>query len=706
MHVSVAWLNRLLDRPVTPDEAEHVLTHVGFPIETREAVGDGDTMLDVEVTSNRGDVLSHLGCAREIAAATGRKVVMPRVELPGGGATSGGEPVSKALRLENRTPEACPRFTARVIRGVKVGPSPAWMVAALESVGQRSINNAVDVTNYVNFEYGQPSHVFDLKKLAGGALVVRFASEGERLRTLDDKARTLKATDLVVADAQRAQSLAGVIGGADSEVDELTTDVVLEAATWDPVTIRTAARRLGIRTDASHRFERRVHPATIDEPAARAAALILELAGGTLCDGMLDEGGPRPSVRTVSMRTERCRMMLGYALPDAEMIAILEALGLGVNAEARTLACTIPPHRLDLEREIDLIEEVARIAGYEKIPTLDTLPVRARAAQRTESVRQRIAGVLTGMGFYETVTFSFVRPADAADFLPPGMARIDVDDERRGEEPTLRPSVVPSLLRCRRANQDGQVDQPGGVRLFELASVFAGVVAKGGQAGASPTHAEHRNLALLMDVPGTGRKRSPDDVQAAMRVLRGAIDQVVGAAGLLPSTITLKPMTPEWTVHSACDPAASAGVMLGDKPLGYLALLSASAQKKHDLDVPVVYAELGMHVLEGQAAPLREVRPLPAFPAIERDLSIVVDEAARWADVERIVGQAGLDLFEALSYVTTYRDPAKVGKGRKSLTLRVRFRAPDRTLRSEEADAPIAALVKRFQHELGATLRA
>ena len=246
MHVSVAWLNRLLDRPVTPDEAEHVLTHVGFPIETRESVGSGDAMLDVEVTSNRGDVLSHLGCAREIAAATGRKVVMPRVELPGGGATSGGEPVSKALRLENLTPEVCPRFTARVIRGVRVGPSPAWMVEALESVGQRSINNIVDVTNYVNFEYGQPSHVFDLKKLAGGALVVRFASEGEKLRTLDGKARTLKATDLVVADAQRAQSLAGVIGGADSEVGDSTTDVVLEAATWDPVTIRTAARVISI----------------------------------------------------------------------------------------------------------------------------------------------------------------------------------------------------------------------------------------------------------------------------------------------------------------------------------------------------------------------------------------------------------------------------------------------------------------------------
>ena len=622
MHISVAWLNSYLDRPVTSDEAERALTQAGFPIETRVERAGGDHMLDVEVTSNRGDVLSHIGCAREIAAATGRRLVMPVFQMP----EAGGGPVEKSLTLVNHEVVGCPRFTAHVIRGVKVGPSPPWLVRDLEGVGQRSINNVVDVTNYLTFEYGQPAHVFDLKKLAGGALVVRFARDGEGLKTLDAKARTLKATDLVVADGQRAQSLAGVMGGADSEVDGATVDVVLEAATWDPVTIRTAARRLGIRTDASYRFERRVHPATIDEAARRAAAMIVQVAGGLLCAGMLEAGAKTTGQRVVAMRAERCRKILGYGLPDTEMAGILRALGLEVSPrpESGVIECVIPAWRVDLEREIDLIEEVARIAGMDRVPTLETLPVAAKGPQATEVVRRNVAAALTGMGFYETVTFSFVRPGDATDFLPAGMSRVDIDDERRGEEPTLRPSVIPSLLRCRRANQDGQVEQAGGVRLFEVASVFADV--GGGK------HVENRNLALLMDVvsPGGGRKRTVEDVQRGVRLMRGVVEQAVAAAGLSAAGVRVLPMQAGRAVHPACEASASAGLMLGDAPLGYMAMLSAWAQKKFDLDGPVVYAEIGMGVLEGAKPAMREVRTLPAFPAIDRDLSIVVAEAVRW----------------------------------------------------------------------------
>ncbi len=695
MHISVAWLNRLLDRPVTPDEAERVLTHTGFPIETRVDRPGGDVMLDVEVTSNRGDVLSHVGCAREIAAATGRRLVMPSVEMPA--ATGGG--VGAALALANHEPAGCPRFTARVIRGVKVGPSPAWLVRALEAVGQRSINNVVDVTNYIAFELGQPTHVFDLNKLGGRSLVVRFAREGEGLKTLDGKARTLNATDLVVADAQRTQSLAGIMGGADSEVDGATRDVVLEAATWDPVTIRTTGRRLGIRTDASHRFERRVHPATIDVAARRAAALIVEVAGGQLCEGMLDAGAPAAGPRVVAMRTQRCRTMLGYPVADEEMLATLRALGLEATArlEAGVIECVVPAHRLDLEREIDLIEEVARVAGLDRVPTLATLPVATRMPQRTEVLRRSVAAALTGLGFYETVTFSFVRPGDAAEFMPPGMGRLDIDDERRGEEPTLRPSVIPSLLRCRRANQDGQVEQAGGVRLFEVASVFA-EVGKG-------SHVERRNLALVMDVTGTGKKRTVEDVQRAMRVLRGTIEQVVSSAGLGAAGVGVAPVAAGTGVHAACEPGASAHLTLGGTPLGYMALLSTPAQKKFERDGAVVYAEIGMDVLEAATPAMREVRALPLFPAIDRDLSIVVEERVPWSDVERVVGEARPAMFESLRYVTTFRDPQKVGPGRKSVSLRVRFRAGDRTLRSEEADAPMADLVGRLGRELGAVLR-
>ena len=695
MHISVAWLNTYLDRPVTADEAERLLTHAGFPIETREERAGGDVMLDVEVTSNRGDVLSHIGCAREIAACTGRTLI-----VPSGAAPARGGPVGGRLTLENREPRACPRFTAQAILGVRVGPSPAWLVRALEAVGQRSINNVVDVTNWLTFEFGQPAHVFDLDRLAGASLIVRFAREGEALRTLDGKSRTLRATDLVVADAERAQSLAGVIGGADSEVHAGTVNVVLEAATWDPVTIRTAARRLAVRTDASYRFERRVHPATIDAPALRAAAMIVEVAGGSLCEGMLDEGSATAPARSVSMRGDRCRAILGYPIDDQEIAGILSRLGLGVTtrAAAGALECTIPPHRLDLEREIDLIEEVARVAGYERVPTLATLPVAARGAQRTESVRQNIASALTGQGFYETVTFSFVRPGDAADFLPPGLSRLDVDDERRGEEPTLRPSVIPSLLRCRRANQDGQVERPGGIRLFEVASVFA-ELAPGKQV-------EHRNLALVMDVAGSGRKRSDEDFQRSLRVLRGVIEQTLAAAGLAPASLVVEPMGPDRCVHAACEAGASAGLLLGGAALGYMGLLTPAMQRKFGLDLPVVYAELGMHVIESARPPVREVRSLPQFPSIERDLSIVLDERVRWEQVASVVRATPMAMFETFRYVTTFRDEQKIGKGRKSVTLGLRFRASDRTLRSEEADGSVATLVDRLRSELGGVLRA
>ncbi|MEZ6244027.1 MAG: phenylalanine--tRNA ligase beta subunit-related protein [Phycisphaerales bacterium] len=297
MDISLRWLNKYLaPGDVTADEADEALTHAGFPIETRETLASGDVRLDVEVTSNRGDVLCHVGCAREIAASgvasKPRQLMAPPIDrVPTQGK------VSEALTLENREPGVCPLFTARVIRNVKVGPSPAWLIEALESVGQRSINNVVDVTNFITFELGNPCHVFDLKKLAGAKLVIRFANDGEALTTLDAKPRKLVKTDLVVADAQRPQSLAGVIGGADSEVDDSTTDVALEMATWDPVTIRTTARRLGIRTDAGHRFERGVDARTIEDAARRAAALICELTGGTLCDGELADGARSPRTR-------------------------------------------------------------------------------------------------------------------------------------------------------------------------------------------------------------------------------------------------------------------------------------------------------------------------------------------------------------------------------------------------------------------------
>ncbi|VAX42691.1 Phenylalanyl-tRNA synthetase beta chain, partial [hydrothermal vent metagenome] len=414
MNCFIPWLNRYLSPgDVTPEEADRLLTAAGFPIEDETALDSGAVVLDVEITSNRGDCLSHLGLAREVAAGSGRRLVAPEWADPP--RTAG--PIAKALTLRNETPEVCPRFTAQVLKGVKVGPSPAWLVELLEAIGQRPINNVVDVTNFLTFELGHPCHVFDLDKLAGQSLIIRWAHKGEKLRTLDGKDRTLLPTELVVADAERAQSLAGVIGGAESEVDDSTTGVVLEMATWDPVTIRNAARRMAIRTDAAHRFERTVDPREIDFAARRAAALLVELTGGELCEGMLSEG-QEPAPRTVvELRTSRAREIIGTEIPDAEQADLLSRIEIGVETPSPgRLRCEIPPFRHDLSREIDLIEEVARLKGFDAIPILDRMPIVARHPQESERAVTAIGTILSGLGFYETVTISFVSKQAAGPF--------------------------------------------------------------------------------------------------------------------------------------------------------------------------------------------------------------------------------------------------------------------------------------------------
>ncbi|TVQ63377.1 MAG: phenylalanine--tRNA ligase subunit beta [Phycisphaerales bacterium] len=699
MNISLEWLNAHLapgpDGALSPDQAEEALTHAGFPIEERLALPGGDVRMDVEITSNRGDCLSHIGLAREAAAATGRRLVMPGWSDPKAAGA-----IDDHLELVNETPELCPLFTARVIRNVKVGPSPDWLVRRLEAVGQRSINNVVDVTNFINFELGHPCHVFDLAKLAGRRLTIRCAEPGEKLTTLDGKARTLRGDELVVADDERATSLAGVIGGADSEVSQTTTDVVLEMATWDPVTVRTAARAHKVRTDASYRFERGVSPLEIDYAATRAAALICELTGGTLCQGALSEGAPDPEPIVVTMRPARCRQILGYDLPDAEMIALLRAIEVGVeHDDPSTLVCTIPAFRGDLTREIDLIEEICRLKGFSHIPTPEKFPLRVRAPQEEERAMRELARVLTGLGFSETVTFSFVSPKDAEAFVGEGLRVLGVDDERRGAEPTLRPSVLPSLLACRRKNQDAQAAAPGTVRLYETSAVFAETT--DGRSAERPT------LAMLLDTPGEGTKRTDDDLQAGVRLIRGTVEAIGRAMADVRGAADFEPCDPPTTAWRAGACARVRLVRAGDEPLhlGTIGLLSDKIQKAYDLEIPVVAAELDLAPLLAAFPPRSHVQPLPAFPPIERDLSLIVDEATRWGDVEALIAGAGLERLEAAAFVSVYRGK-QLGEGKKSLSLRLRFRDPARTLRHEEVDPQVERAIDLAKTKLNATLRA
>ncbi len=741
MHISLRWLNEYLEPgDVSAAEAERILTFAGFPIESATILPSGDTMLDVEVTSNRGDVLSHIGVAREIAASSGRTLKLPS---PGkafnwfGEATgaetapaSGSQDVGDVLAVENLAPEACPLFTARVLTGVRVGPSPKWLVAALEGVGQRSINNVVDITNFVSFEYGQPSHVFDLDVLSAGAdgkrrLIVRSAAKGEKLVMLDGKTLDLRGDEIVVADESRVLSLAGVMGGQDSGVTDRTTCVLLEAATWEPVAIRRAARRYGLRTDASYRFERIVDARTIEPAARRLAALIAKLAGGKLLPGVIAAGPEPKPAPVVKLRPSRVQGMLGVAVPMPLVQQILESHEIATKPEAvgigstggggaePVLSCTIPAHRPDLEREIDLIEEIARTHGLDKLPEHEMVSVRTAPPQPSEKAVQTIGHVLTGLGFYETVTFTFVSTKHAKPFLPSGLAAMIVCDDRRKADPVLRPSALPSMLACRRANQDRGV-QPdgavggagvgggGGLRLFEISAVFAEKPSE--KKGERGQNVERINLALLADCCFPAGGKAIEQKQQAIRMVRGAIESVAKSLG---GEATRVEIVASGTAPMAAYDALGGGfaeVLVNGARVGCVGMIGASVQAEFGLETPVVAAELELAALVALYPPRSLVHALPAFPSIERDVSLIVREETAWGKIDALVATLKVPLLESWAFVGAYRGQ-QAGAGKKSVTFRMRFRDPARTLTHDEVSPQVETIVGAAKKELGAEVR-
>ena len=701
MLISARWLLSLLDLSNSSlpsfDEAEHHLINAGFPIESKTLLPNGDLQLDVEITSNRGDCISHLGLARELAARLGARTRLDHATSP---ATSESGPAPSTLDV--RVPTLCPRFTLRAVKGVKVGPSPAWLRERLESVGQRSINNIVDATNYVSLELGNPCHAFDAAKIKGHTLIVRHALPGEKLATLDGKLRTLAPDDVVVADAHHAQSLAGVIGGGESQVTDGTTDLLLEVATWDTGTVRRTARRHGIRTDASHRFERLVDARTLDAAADRLAALIQVLAGGSV-QASITSAGPTPPLTQVRLRPARVNQIMGVELEPHDIVRALEALSITVGPLGRAadvLLCTVPAHRPDLTREIDLIEEIARVRGLDTIPLHDTVLVHVRGPQQDEAALREMATILTAHGFFETTTFSFASESASAAFVPGTLEAIKVD-QARAADPTLRTSVLTGLLGSRRANQNARVTSPGGIRLFEIANAFAQTR---GVAPGQNTQTETRTLALLLDVPGEGKKRSIADKQLGIRLGRGALEALARALVGPEAALDITPPTPPTPDAPGFEPGAFGHVTLRGTRIGRMGLLTAALQREFELEIPVVGVEVELAPFLSAYPPKATIASLPAFPAIERDASLIVSEATTWSAIAHQITATHTPRLEQVDFITTFRG-GQIGKGKKSVTVRLRFRDAARTLTHEEVDAPVNALMQTLQETLGATLR-
>jgi phenylalanyl-tRNA synthetase beta chain len=651
-------------------------------------LGIEETVLEVSVTPNRGDCVSVLGIAREVAALTGAPLLRTRSAL-----RERGEPAAAAATVRIDDPIGCPRYTARIVRGVTVGPSPAWVQRRLHAVGMRPINNVVDVTNYVMLERGQPLHAFDYDRLPRPEIVVRRAGETRHIRTLDGVDRALVADDLLITTGHEAIAIAGVMGGSETEVTAATTTVLLESACFDPPSIRRTAKRLELRSEASYRFERGVDIAGVAAAAERAAVLLKQWAGGEVGRGSIDVYPRPPAPSPIHLRPKRIEEILGVPFARADVIGALKALGVAVSAAPHgALSANVPSYRNDLKREIDLVEEVARVLGYARIPA--TMPsVRLAGGDMPErlSWERELKRLLVGYGFYEAITLSFTSRAMNAWF--PGIgtdgASITLANPMSRDESELRRSLLGGLLAAWRVNRNhgargiaafttGRVfwraNEPR--ESWRLAGVMAGEVAHHGLG--APRRAE------FADVKGV--------VDALCERLRIA-DRV---------------RWERWP-HAPFHPGATAALRCGDDLIGVVGGLHPDVAFALDLDVPFWSFELDTQkVLPYCPAHLRFVG-LPRFPSVGRDVAIVVDgdfasdrvvqfvRAWQPAQIENVAVE-DVALFD--SYVGT-----PIPAGKKSLAYAISYRAGDRTLTDDEVNALHGELVAALTRQFGAELR-
>lgn len=675
-----------LPTPQDPRQWEERFPMLGLGVEAVERVGD-DWVFDLETTTNRPDWLGMLGIAREVAAVCRGTVRVPAVELE-----EQDPPAAEVAWVELGEPGLCHRYVGRVVVDVRVGPSPRWMAERLEKCGIRSINNVVDVTNYVMLETGQPLHAFDLDRLQGGGVVVRAAREGEVLVTLDGQERRLHPGALVIADRERVVALGGIMGGLDTEIRPETRRVLLESAWFSAVAVRRTARALGMRTEGSTRHERGGDPERARFAAARAAQLVQQLAGGRVLRGELDAYPDPQPAREVFLRPERMRRVLGVDVPDHEAADILERLGFRVQRGPHAWAVTVPSHRRDVDREEDLIEEVARIYGYDRIP--ETLPVGTLgvgAVTPEVEAERRVRQALLRAGLTEVLTLSLIQLSDLERVgVPPDhplRRAIPLRNPLTQEHTHLRTTLLPSLVEVLRTNRvRGNPD----VHVFEIGRVFS--ASEGG-------YCERKAVGVaLMGRSLSGAWNLPQEaVQTDFYRLKGVVEAVLDALHVEGWEARPEPLP--W-LH----PYRAASVWVEEGAVGWLGELHPDVCERYDLRGRAYVAELDLAPLLRAARQVPQYRPLPYTPAAERDLAVVVDQSVPAGEVVRVVRQAAGELLEACEPFDVYTGPP-VPPGRKSVAVRLRFRDPSRTLQSHEVDALMAQVRAGLVEALGAGFR-
>ena len=657
---------------------------VGRPL--TEVLRAGEVVLDFELTPNRGDWASMLGIAREVKALFGGTLKLPPLAP-----AESGEPAASRIAIAIDDRAGCHRYAARIVRGVRIGASPAWLVARLEAAGMRSVNSVVDVTNLVMLELGQPLHAFDLDRIQGRTVRVRAARAGEKLRTLDGQDRTLEPADLVIADDSGAIALAGVMGGAESEVHEGTTSVLLESAHFEPARVRRTARRLGLHSEASYRFERSVDPDGQARAADRAALLLAELAGGSVAPGVVEaRGEPAPRAAEIALDPARVNRLLGTQLTPAEMIALLARVDVAAEPSGALLRCKPPRYRADLAIREDLIEEIARIHGYDAIPA--TLPPAALSGVTLPPRRATLDAVREGLvaaGLTELMTFSCV-DASEHDALrlagsDPRRACVRVVNPIHASQDTLRTQLAGAVLRAARTNL---ARQAGTLRIFELGRVFAP-----NAAGELPDEPLQAALLITASEPSLwDRGETPVFFQ-----VKGVAERLLADLGK-PAKFT--PGECEPFLH----PSVSGTFLVNGRPVVRLGELHPAVAAAFELDVPAALAWVDVDALDALETPGPRYREVSKHPRSVRDLALLLGREIAAGDVIAAIQRLAGSALTSVHVFDRYEGKG-VPEGKVSLAFRLVFQRTDRTLTEEEVAKATERVVAAVRNDFGGELR-
>jgi phenylalanyl-tRNA synthetase beta chain len=684
MKFSHAWLAEYVEIAETPERVGARLTAAGLPLDGIEGRGEA-ALYDFDIFANRPDCMSHVGLAREYAALTGGRLETPQTRFH---ATGPGHPPTP-IAIE--AADLCARYSARAVRGLRVGPSPPWLRDRLTSIGQRPINNVVDATNFVLWELGHPLHAFDLDRLEGRRIVVRRARAGESLVTLDGETRSLAPEMLVIADARRPVALAGIMGGRDSEIGEATRDILIESAWFEPSSVRRTARALGLRTDASHRFERGADPEGTLPALDRAASLIVEIAGGTVGDPAIDVHPRREAPRVLRLRPSRARSLLGAALEETVMREALERRGFVLREADGGWEVTVPSFRRDVEREVDLIEEVARHRGYDAIPAVlpllpDASSGRGPADRRADAARR----ALRAAGLSEAVNFAMDEPQDGLAFDPGGPEPLAITNPLQAQASSLRTSLLPGLLRNAAHNLNHGLES---CHLFEIGTVFR----RPPRGWAGPTPVQERTCAAFV-LAGRGRpvhwslpRREVDLYDA-----RGAAEVLAEGLGLSP---------PEFASDTIpfLEPGRALRIRSGGREIGVAGEVAGTLRERRGIERPIFAGEIDLD-LPAETLAERRYRPIPRHPAVRRDLALIVERTVSYGAIERVVRAAATLPVTSVQPFDRYRGQG-VPEGAVSLAIQVVFQHPERTLSAEEVQKTQDEIVAALGRELGARLR-